>query len=121
MDSGSGFVEVQTTPLLTSPAIITASGVASGASLTFRYRAQNVHGSSETYSPEVIIFAATIPDAPTSAQTIAVEFDSKLTVTWVAPLNTGGNAIPITAYEVLVQKYDGGWSQAPTTYCDTAS
>lgn len=44
MDSGSGFVEVSTAPLLSSPAVISNAGVVSGAHLNFRYRAYNVHG-----------------------------------------------------------------------------
>lgn len=118
MDSGSGFVEVSTSPLLSSPAVISNSDVVSGASLTFRYRAMNVHGWSD-YSDEFIIVAATVPDAPTLPSSQAVEFDSKLVMSWYAPLNTGGDAIPITGYRIMVRHYDGvSFTEAPDTLCD---
>jgi hypothetical protein len=66
MDYGSGFEEVSSEPLLTSPAIITNANVVSGVHLNFRYRARNVQGWSE-YSAETVIVAATLSDPPTLA------------------------------------------------------
>lgn len=102
---GSGFVEVTTAPITTSPAIISNPDVTSGAYLTFRYKAYNVHGWSE-YSDSFVIVAATIPDAPTNAATVSTLLDSSMTLRWVAPVNTGGNAVLIEEYRVQVLHYD---------------
>jgi hypothetical protein len=118
MDSGSGFVEVSTSPLLISPVIISNADVVSGKFLDFRYRAYNVHGWS-SYSSEVQVVAATVPDTPTLPQTIVTEFDSRVTFIWSAPTNTGGDAIPITGYSIEVQHYDGvTYTVAPSSDCD---
>jgi hypothetical protein len=78
LDSGLGFIEVSTDPLLTSPAIISSTDVTSGAYLTFRYRAHNVHGWSE-YSDSFVIVASTVPDLPTTPATISDYLSSSMT------------------------------------------
>ena len=101
----SGFVEVSTTPLLVSPTIISNSDVVSGAYLSFRYRAHNVHGWS-TYSDTFVIVAATIPDRPTNVATTSTFINSYMVFSWSAPVNTGGNVVEIDAYSVLVMNSD---------------
>jgi hypothetical protein len=96
---GNGFVEVSTSPLLTSPTIISNENTVSGAYLNFRYRAHNVHGWSD-YSDEFVIVAATIPDPPTNIATTSTFINSYMVLSWLAPVNTGGNAVQIDAYSV---------------------
>ena len=117
---GSGFYEVSTQPLLSSPAIISNAYVTSGAHLKFRYRAQNVHGWSD-YSDEFVIVAATIPDPPTNIATISTFVSSAMTLQWLEPVNTGGNAVPITAYRVEVQHYDQSTMSEVPAGCEPGS
>ena len=81
---GGLFEEVSSAPLLTSPAVISNENTISGAYLTFRYRAFNVHGWSD-YSDEFVIVAATVPEAPTNVATVSSFTSSKLTLRWVEP------------------------------------
>ena len=113
---GNGFVEVSTQPLLVSPAIISNADVTSGTHLNFRYRAQNVHGWSE-YSDEFVIVASTIPNPPTNIATISTFVSSAMTLQWLEPANTGGNAVAITAYKIEVQHYDQSTMSAVPAGC----
>jgi hypothetical protein len=98
--------------------IITNANVVSGAHLNFRYRARNVQGWSD-YSPETMIVAATISDPPTLAETLAIELDTQLTFSWIAPVNTGGDSVVIDGYMVIVQHYDGvTYTETPDTFCE---
>ena len=118
MDSGIGFSEVSTDPLLTSPVIISNANVVSGRFLNFRYRARNVQGWS-SYSSEFIIVAATVSDIPTIPSTLTTEFDTKMTFNWQAPINTGGNSILIDGYSIEIQHHDGvAFTVAPSSDCD---
>lgn len=62
--------------------------------------------------------AATVADAPTVPETSVTEFDTKLTLSWTAPINTGGNLVLIDGYKVIIQHYDGvTFSEAPSALC----
>ena len=56
-----------------------------------------MHGWGE-FSPVVSILAATIPEQTGEPMTTVDGINVKFT--WTAPLNTGGNKVQITSYEV---------------------
>jgi len=115
---GSGFVEAQT-PSLDNIAVITSS-ITSGATYVVRYRARNVHGWSNAYSPELTIIAASVSSAPTNIETFNTDTDTPATtsveVSWTAPSDLGGAApVAITAYRILLRHSDGAtFSESPS-------
>jgi hypothetical protein len=116
MDSGAGFSELAST--LSSPATVVDAQIQSGVYLQVRYRAQNVHGWS-TYSQETMIVATTVPDQPTLPLSVAVEFDTKVHLSWSEPANTGGSGILIDGYQIFVEHYDGiTYTEVPSSDCD---
>lgn len=104
VDSGSGFAVVASS--LTSPVIITSADVVSGAYLIIRYSASNIYGDSG-YSPVVVILVATVPAPPTAAQSTADSLSTLVTLTWTAPVNTGGSGVAISEYLIAILTHDG--------------
>ena len=87
-DGGTGYVEVADS--LVNTLIFTDIGgtpIASGATYSVRYRAKNVHGPAVSYSPVLVIYAATISSAPTDIETAnsADNSVSTVRVSWTAP------------------------------------
>lgn len=115
MDSGSGFGAVSTAPLLVSPATIVNPDITSGVSRLFKFRAQNVHGWSD-FSPSFAIVSATIPTAPLNPKSSVQEFSTRAYFEWDFPANSGGVAIPYTAFKVFILKSDGlTFGEVPST------
>ena len=83
----------------------TETGLTSGATYKFKYRAKNVHGWSTGYSPEVSILIATVPDKPTAVQT--VNNGLSVDISWTAPAFTGGDSVALTAYTIQILQSDG--------------
>ncbi|MDP5089027.1 MAG: fibronectin type III domain-containing protein, partial [Saprospiraceae bacterium] len=78
----------------TSPIIV--SGLTNGTAYTFTVVATNAVGPSIVSAASVAVIPATVPDAPTSI--VATAGNAQASVTFIAPVNTGGNAI--TGYTV---------------------
>jgi hypothetical protein len=112
---GNGFVEaVSASPALSA---LVSTGITSGQAYTVRYRARNVHGWSDAYSPVLTIVAATVPSAPTDLETAGSTSpgSTAVEITWTAPVDTGGSAITISAYRVLLRQSDGvTFSEGPS-------
>jgi hypothetical protein len=116
MDSGSGFVPIIGDPVNQLSLTYThSSGILSGQTYSLRYRVRNIYGFSTGYSPVVQILAATIPDSPASITT-ANSADNVL-ISWIAPVNTGGTGVLITAYKIEILKKDGV-TYAISSSCD---
>lgn len=109
-DDGTGYVEVVDSLVNTFTFTdIGGTAIASGATYSVRYRAKNVHGSAVSYSPVLVIYAATISSAPTDIGTDNSGDNSVSTfrVSWTAPASTGGASVDISAYKVLFRESDG--------------
>ena len=117
MDSGSGFTPILGDP---TPQLLLAhtqtSGISSGQTYVFRFRAANIYGWSE-YSPTASIVAATVPTAPTGVGSNNV--GTQIVITWDAPSNSGGNGISIDQYAITIQGADGVYRQ-DSTACNGA-
>ena len=104
METTDGFVVVSTPLLTVSPFDVLHSQIQSGQFYTFRHRARNAHGWSP-YSTTVTIVAAAVPQQPVDIYSIHVPLESKVTLAWSEPPNTGGNQVPILEYEMQVYSY----------------
>jgi len=93
----------------------TETGLTSGATYKFKYRAKNVHGWSTGYSPEVSILIATVPDKPTAVQT--VNNGLSVDISWTAPAFTGGDSVALTSYTIQILKSDGLTYSTELTGC----
>ncbi len=78
----------------TSTLTCTITGLTNGTSYTFTVTATNIAGTSGTASPSSALITATAPGAPTEVK--GVGGYTEVTVSWAAPINTGGR--PITSY-----------------------
>jgi hypothetical protein len=74
-----------------------------------RYRAHTVGGWGD-FSPIAEILAATIPDATSEPETINVDTD--ISISWTAPLFTGGVNVEITSYRVDILLASGDYVEA---------
>lgn len=100
------------TPFTTSLAY-TKSGLTSGTTYQFKYRAYNKHGWSD-YSPVISILAAEVPDTM-DAITFAIQDSVKVRFTWAAP---DANGASITRYTILIRQSDDSTFTEDTTNCD---
>jgi len=82
----------------------TVTGVASGQYYRFKVTARNQFGFG-SFSNELNILAAQIPDAPQRPFTIFAA--DKLNITWNMPYSRGS---PILGYKVYIIKSDGSYS-----------
>jgi large repetitive protein len=80
----------------TSPCVIT--GLTNGTSYTFTAHATNTVGDSAESAPSTSVTPATVPGPPTGAS--AISGNGSATVSWSAPITSGG--APITSYVVTV-------------------
>jgi len=77
------------------------NALVSGSTYKFKYRVRNIHGWS-SYSGEVSVLAASIPDDPTAPETVVENIYVK--IEWTAP---DGNGEGPTSYEVVLLHSDG--------------
>lgn len=110
MNTGSGFVEVvgNTQGDYTQNSVIVTSGISSGYSYTFRYRARNVFGWGD-YSELGSAVMSGVPSAVTGVVVSQNSTLTKVTVKWNIPSSTGGNGILLTQYNVVIQGSDGNF------------
>jgi hypothetical protein len=103
-----------------STATLTSSDmtIISGVAYTFRWRAVNIYGTSDP-SPTVGILAATVPDAPATAE-VAFSASGNVEVSWTEPINTGGASVAITNYIVKIVTSTGSYLE-DTSLCDGSS
>mmetsp|Transcript_29137 Transcript_29137/g.28200 ORF Transcript_29137/g.28200 Transcript_29137/m.28200 type:complete len:339 (-) Transcript_29137:570-1586(-) len=89
---------------LTTSTTISVSGLSSGSTYKFKYAAKNVFGWSPSYSPELTMKAMVIPDAPDMVvTTMDIGDPTKVKISWAEPY-TGGTAITIDSYDILIKK-----------------
>ena len=74
----------------------TFTGLTNGTAYTFTVKAVNIVGDSPASSPSNSVTPATVPDAPTGVS--AVAGNAQATISFTAPVNTGGS--PITGYKI---------------------
>jgi hypothetical protein len=111
-DAGTNGVTWTSYTVSTSTSV-TVSGLSSGSTYQFKYRAQNVHGWGP-YSPIQSATALDVPDQMTSVTTSMSGTNVK--IAWSEPF-TGGTNVDITAYDILIKKKDGSFVHYLTT-CD---
>lgn len=83
---------------------VTIDSLTSGATYAFRYRSQNIHGWSASYSPVLEVVAMTVPgqvDQVTTAMS-----GSDVVLSWEEPF-TGGQGVLITSYIIQLQDSTG--------------
>jgi hypothetical protein len=78
---------------------IFVAGINSGVYYDFKYRAKNIHGEGEPSYPFTIL-AAHIP-VINLAPVVSLDANVMYRIAFVEP-NTGGDGVPISAYEILV-------------------
>jgi hypothetical protein len=78
---------------------IFVAGINSGVYYDFKYRAKNIHGEGEPSDPFTIL-AAHIP-VINLAPVVSLDANVMYRIAFVEP-NTGGDGVPISAYEILV-------------------
>lgn len=91
--------------------LIYLTDISSGVYYQFKYRARNTHGDGPD-SDSFTILSATIPNTMI-APVISLNEDVDYRITLEQP-STGGDGVPILAYEILVQKSSGEW-EVPTS------
>ena len=94
MKSSPGGLTATTTNGSTTTA--TVKGLTNGTSYTFTVVSNNVNGSSIASSPSSVVIPSTVPNAPTNVS--GVSENTQSTISWTAPVITGGSAI--TSYTV---------------------
>ena len=93
----------------------TATGLTNGQAYTFKVAAINGVGTGAQSAASNAVTPATTPGAPTSPSASAGV--GSATVTWTAPVSTGGQ--PITGY--VVTPYIAGVAQSAQTFASTAT
>jgi hypothetical protein len=89
--------------------LIITDSIQSGLTYQLRYRAHSVNGWGD-FSPIASILAATIPGATSEPETTNQDTDIK--VSWTAPLNSGGDNVAITSYQVDIFLVSGDYVEA---------
>lgn len=113
-DSGSnGAIWSTYTTLLQNNNLALVTGLSSGTTYQFMYRAQNIYGWS-LYSPTISVLTMTEPHA-TNQPTTTVVGDS-VQISWDLAYS-GGSGIGITGYHVLIKRKDGSFTE-DLTNCD---
>ena len=122
MNSGSGFVEVVGNTLgdYTQSSVMISSGLTSGFSYTFRYRARNIYGWGD-FSQLGSAIMSGVPSAVTNVIVSQDSASTKIVVTWSAPSSTGGNGILITQYNVVIQGSDSNFYSDSIQWSPTSS
>ena len=105
--------------LYTQNSAIIKSGLISGFSYTFRYRARNVFGWGE-YSQLGSAIMSGVPTAVTNVVVSQNSTSTKISIAWSAPSSNGGTGILITQYNVAIQGSDGNL-YSDTTQCSPTS
>ena len=105
---GAGFTVAVGDPVdsLDTTILITDS-ISSGQFYPLRYRARNVHGWSEYSQPDAQILASSVPSEPLNIVTSNVPLSTTVTITWDAPLDSGGDGILIDTYYIFIFDKDG--------------
>ena len=85
-----------------------------------QYRAKNVHGWGD-FSPVGSILAAVVPDAPGEPETAIGSADTFVTITWAAPVSTGGDSVLLTQYLVEVKTSDSSVTEFDTVCTFTST
>jgi hypothetical protein len=93
----------------------TVSGLTTGQAYSFRYIFRNEVGSSASYSPVLLTYAAVTPSQMSAPSTAVVGLDAE--ITWSAPPATGG--LPVIGYKVFIRASDGSFVAAPAA-CEVA-
>jgi hypothetical protein len=88
---------------------VTIGGLTNGTTYTFRVAAKNLIGTGALSSNSNPVTPRTLPDAPTSVS--ATAGPGQATVSWTAPVSSGGS--PIIGYDVT--RYVAGVSQGVTS------
>jgi hypothetical protein len=111
---GGAFVAITGQPPLSTSYVV--SGLTTGQSYSFRFKARNEVGSSTEYSPVLATYAALPPSQVAAPATAVVGNDVE--ISWSAPASTGG--LPVTAYQVSIRAQSGLYVAAPAA-CEVAT
>jgi hypothetical protein len=87
------------------------TGLTNGTAYTFTVKATNAIGTGAASAPSASVIPVTTPGAPTGA--VAVRGNTQATVSFVAPVNTGGT--PVTGYTVFSNPSGGTDSNIGST------
>lgn len=101
MRVGSGAWSEHVTGVEIDEHIIT--GLTVGGTYQFKLLSRNAFGTSQTFSAQVSILCATVPDPPHSALT-QIQYPNQVVVSWQNPLSDNGS--PITAYKIYFRTHD---------------
>ena len=108
----SGSDEVLLTDMSTTSGklqqVYSITGITAGNTYTFKYQVSNIYGSSG-FSPVLSVVAISLPGKMSQASTSIVS--TNVRISWTEPY-TGGNGIPITAYNVQIKKSSGTYASS---------
>ena len=105
---GAGFIAVVGDPIDSlDTTILITDNISSGQTYSLRYRAENVHGWSDYSEPNAEILASSVPSEPLNVVTANVALSTAVTITWDAPLDSGGDGIAIDTYFIYIFGKDG--------------
>ena len=96
------------TVVTSSTSQVTVPGLTSGATYSFKYRGQNLHGWSAGYSPVLALVALGLPRQPLPIRTTMN--GASVVLTWSEPY-TGGQGVALTAYTVKLLDTTGALAE----------
>jgi hypothetical protein len=94
----------------------TINGLSSGIVYSFKYRAQNIHGWSDDYSPVVEVKTLTVPAQITGVTTTIIS--DQVEISWLQPYS-GGVGIDVLDYTIQIQTKAGDFVE--DAQCDGTS
>ena len=116
-DQGTSVYVVLSTGV-TSTSYSTTNALVPNTNYKFKIESRNVFGFSSSYSNEVVILAAMIPNAPSNlANNVAVTSSGVVGLTWSAGISNGGS--PIIDYTISYKTGSGSYTTLATGITST--